>query len=121
LIELLDHLGRLGAQAAADLVVAPACLDLILDLVDRAFARRRDAENVEPDIAAAELDRIVVDADVAGEGLRDDVEALRNAGNRLPVRRADRSTASMVTEFSPSFWAASITLAPPPRSSSILS
>src|SRR5882724_680697 len=36
-------------------------------------------------------------------------------------RRPERSTASMVTAASPSFCAASITLAPPPRSSSILS
>ncbi len=35
--------------------------------------------------------------------------------------RPERSTASMVTAVSPSFCAASITLAPPPRSSSILS
>ena len=35
-------------------------------------------------------------------------------------RRPERSTASMVTAASPSFCAASTTLAPPPRSSSIL-
>src|SRR5579863_9625596 len=36
-------------------------------------------------------------------------------------RRPERSTASTVTALSPSFFAASMTLAPPPRSSSILS
>ena len=38
LIELLHHLGRLGAQPADDLVVAPSRLDLVLDLVEAAFA-----------------------------------------------------------------------------------
>ena len=85
LLELLHHFGRLGAQPGRDLVVAPLRLDLVLDLVEIAFARRRDAEHVVPDIAAVELDRIVVDADVAGEGLRDHVEAARNVGHRLAV------------------------------------
>ena len=67
--QLLHHLGRLGLQPARDLVGAPARLDLVLDLVERAFARRRDAEHVVPDIAAAIGDRVIVDADVAVEGL----------------------------------------------------
>ncbi len=51
-----------------DLVVAPLRLDLALHLVESALARRRDAGDVVPDIAAVGLERIVVDADVGGEG-----------------------------------------------------
>ena len=87
LVELLHHVGRLGAQTAGDLVVAPARLDLVLDLVEGAVARRGDAEHVVPDIAAAIGNRLVVDADVAVEGLRDDVEAGRDIG-RLAVGQA---------------------------------
>src|SRR3979411_1459192 len=83
MFELADDFGRLLAQLARDLVVAPLGLDLGADFVEIAFARRRDAEHVVPDVAAGKLDRIVVDADVAGEGLRDPVEAARNIGPRL--------------------------------------
>ena len=48
----------------------------------------RDAENVVPDITAVECDRIVVDADIAGKGLRDDIEAVGNAGRELAVGKA---------------------------------
>src|SRR5712672_965698 len=84
-LELADHFGRLRAQLARDLVVAPPRFDLAADFVERAFARGCDAEHVVPDIAAGKLDRIVVDADVAGEGLRNQVEAARNIGDRLAI------------------------------------
>src|ERR1035437_5695210 len=83
LIELLNHLRRLGPQPAGDLVVAPFRLDLVLDLVKVAFVRRGDAQNVVPYIAATELDGIVVDAHIAGEGLRDDIQSARNVGHQL--------------------------------------
>ena len=35
-LELVEHLGGLGAQAVRDLIVAPARFDLLLDLVERA-------------------------------------------------------------------------------------
>src|SRR3984893_11359533 len=88
LFELLHHFGGLGPQLARDLVVAPSGLDLVLDLVEAAFARWRDAENVVPDIAAVERNRIVVDADVAVEGLRDDIETARNVVAQLTARGA---------------------------------
>ena len=46
------------------------------------------SEHVIPDVAAVELDRIVVDADIAVEGLRDDVEAAGNVGHQLAVEEA---------------------------------
>src|SRR6266702_777208 len=85
LFEFLNHLGRLGAQAAGDLVVAPSGLDLVLDLVKAPFARRRDAENVVPDIAVVERDGVVVDTHIAAKGLRDDIETAGNVGRQLPV------------------------------------
>src|SRR5205085_10540445 len=75
----------LGAQPRWDLVVAPFGLDLILDLLEGAFARRRDAQDVVPDVTTLERDRVVIDADIAVEGLRDDVETVRDAGHRLTV------------------------------------
>ena len=56
--------------------------------------RSRDgvmAENIVPDIAAVELDGIVVDADVAVEGLRDDVEAAGDVRRRLAAGKAARA------------------------------
>src|SRR5262249_4230081 len=70
-------------------------LDLVLDLVERAFVRRRDTEHVVPDIAAAIGDRIVVAADVAVEGGRNQIEALRNAAHGLAVRRPARTIHSV--------------------------
>src|SRR5919206_169299 len=47
--ELLHHLGRLGLQLGRDLVLPPARLDLIADLIQIAVARGRDGEHVVPD------------------------------------------------------------------------
>jgi hypothetical protein len=47
----------------------PSRLDLVPDLIEVALARRCDAQNVVPDIAAVKRDRIVVDANIAVEGL----------------------------------------------------
>src|ERR1700730_18747174 len=88
MFELASHFGRLGPQPGRARVVTPPRLDLILDLVETALARRRDAEHIVPDIAAAKLDRVVVDADIAVEGLRDHVEAARNIGHQLTVGKA---------------------------------
>ena len=38
--ELVQHLGCLGVQTRRDFLLAPARLDLVLDLVERTFARR---------------------------------------------------------------------------------
>src|SRR5205085_9035117 len=65
LLELLNQLRRFGLEAAGDLVVAPSRLDLVLDLIKLAFTRGRDAEDVVPDIASFERNRIVVDAAIA--------------------------------------------------------
>src|ERR1700687_2632848 len=66
----------------------PARFDLVLDLIEVTLARGGDAEDVVPDIAALERDRIVVDADIAVEGLRDDIETDRNVGCRLAAGEA---------------------------------
>src|ERR1700723_3594852 len=50
LIDLLNHFIGLVAQPARDLLGAPSRLDLILDLVQIALARRGDADNIVPDI-----------------------------------------------------------------------
>src|SRR4029077_11211535 len=86
IVELLDAVGRFRFQPGRDLVLAPFRLDLVADLVEVALARGRDAEHVIPDIAAIELDRLVVDADIAAEGLRDHVEAARDILHGLAVR-----------------------------------
>src|SRR2546430_5836360 len=85
LFELLNDLRCLGPQPACDLVVAPSRLDLILHLIDGAFSRGGDAENVVPDIAAVERNRVVVDTDIAVERLRDDLETAGNVADRLAV------------------------------------
>src|SRR3984893_11055346 len=69
--QLVEALGRLGLEPGGDLVVAPLRLDLAFHLVERALARRRDAGDVVPDIAAVGFQRIVVDADVGREGCVD--------------------------------------------------
>src|SRR6185437_1255617 len=78
--KLPRDIGGLGPQPALDLVFAPARLDLVLDLVERAVARWGDAQDIVPDIAVLVPDRIVVDADVTIERLLDHVEARRNVG-----------------------------------------
>src|SRR5712691_9369182 len=64
---------------------AASRLDLVLDLVKAPFARRRDAENIVPDIAVVERDGVVVDTHIAAKGLRDDIETAGNVGHQLPV------------------------------------
>src|SRR3981081_3173993 len=88
LLDLLDDCRRLGLQSAGDLIVAPSRLDLVLDLVKVAFTRRGDPQNVVPDIAARERNRIVVDAHAAVKGLRADVETARNVRHRLAIGKA---------------------------------
>src|SRR5262249_14320856 len=91
LVELIEHLVGLGLELGGDLVAAPARGNLVADLVHRAFARQRDADDLVPDITAAGLQRIVVDAYVACEGRRDEVSALRQASDRLAGRIAPRA------------------------------
>ena len=51
--------------------------------------RRRNAVDVEPEEAAVwQLQRIVIDADIAGESGGDDIRRLRQIGNRFAVRPA---------------------------------
>src|SRR5262245_51423580 len=88
LFELLDHLGGLGAKSARNLVLAPLGFDLVAHLIERTLTRRRDADHVVPDVAAIELDRVVVDADVAVESLRDHIEPAWDAGDGLAVGHA---------------------------------
>src|SRR6185295_10949797 len=87
-LELLHHLGRFRPQLARDLVFAPFRLDLAANLVERALARGRNAQHVVPDIAAGKLDRFIVHADVAVEGLRNHVKAARNVGDGLAIGQA---------------------------------
>ncbi len=51
-LKLVEQIGGFGLQALGDLVVAPTLLDLALDLVEGAIARRRDGLDLVPDIAA---------------------------------------------------------------------
>ena len=87
-LELVQDFGRLGLQARRDLLLAPARLDLLLDLVERAIARRGDAGDLEPHIAAIELQRIALGADFGGKCRRQ--QPLRighgdgQAGGRAP-------------------------------------
>ena len=69
-------------------IVAPVLRHRALDLVESAVARRRDGGDVVPDIAAVDVDRIVVDADVGGECAADDVGAVRQIDGELAVRIA---------------------------------
>src|SRR6202034_2010483 len=69
-------------------VIVPARYDLVLARIEATFMRWGDADNVVPDIAAVERDRIVVDADIAVEGLGDDIEALGDVGRKLAIGRA---------------------------------
>src|SRR5262249_59114166 len=67
----------------------PTRFDAILDLVERAIAGRRDAEHVDPDIAAARhRHRIGLHADVGSEGALEHARALRQTGHRLTVGTA---------------------------------
>src|SRR5262249_36409758 len=69
-LELVDQLGGFGLQPRGDLVFTPARFDLFLDLVQRAIARGRNPGDVVPDIAAVDLEQIVVDTDIGIEGGR---------------------------------------------------
>ena len=87
-LELVDDLGGLGVETLADLVVAPARLDALLDLVERAFPRRRDAGDLVPDESpAGDGQRIVLGADVGREGIVEDLDAFRQPLDRLVDRR----------------------------------
>src|SRR3569833_2745717 len=85
LVQLLYQLGRLRPQPCRDLVLAPAGCDLVLDLVEGAIARGRDAENLVPDVAAPIRNRLIVYADIAIDGLRNHVETERNVRCRLTI------------------------------------
>src|SRR5215467_8808069 len=65
--ELVQHLGCLGLQPRRDFLLAPARLDLVLDLVERTFARRRDAGDVVPDVAVLKPQGVAFDADIGGK------------------------------------------------------
>src|SRR5215468_4472608 len=65
--ELVQHLGCLGVQTRRDFLLAPARLDLVLDLVERTFARRRDAGDVVPDVAVLKPQGVTFDADIGGK------------------------------------------------------
>ena len=87
-LELVEHFGRLGAQNVGDLVVPPARFELVFDLVERPFPLGRNARHFVPDIAAGDLQRIVLDADLGRERGGEQALGLRNAAHRL-ARRAD--------------------------------
>ncbi len=82
-LELVEHFAGLSLAAVGDLVVAPARLDLVLDLVERAIARRRDAGDVEPDIAAFDLQRVVLDTRLGREGGGQQALRVGQVGDRL--------------------------------------
>ena len=68
-LQILDQAGALFRELAARFLVAPGGDDLVADLVERALARGIDRGDLEPDIAVVgRRDRLVVDADVGGEG-----------------------------------------------------
>ena len=86
-VDLLDQIGRLGAQRLAHLVGAPLLLDRVLDLVERAISRGVDLGDVEPEKAVVlGVQRSVVDADVGGED---------GAQQRLFVRQIDGGAAGV--------------------------
>jgi hypothetical protein len=70
-------------QAVRHLVLTPACLNLVLDLVERAVALRRDACHFIPDVATVDLQRIVVGADVSRERAGYQALLLRQVGDGL--------------------------------------
>src|SRR6185312_5939632 len=90
LFKLLDHLRRLVAQPARNLIGAPSRFDLILDLIQAAFVRRGDADDIVPNIPAVIGNGVVVDADVAVEGLRNHIQPARNVCRRLSIGHAAR-------------------------------
>ena len=65
--ELVQDFGRLGVETGRDFLLAPARLDLILHLLERALARWRYADDVVPDVAVLHLQRVALDADVGAE------------------------------------------------------
>src|ERR1700679_2528732 len=60
-------------------------LDIGFDLVEAAIMGRRDRGDRIPYVTAVRIDRIVVDADVAGKTGGHDVAAMRNIDDRLAV------------------------------------
>jgi hypothetical protein len=62
----LSRISVAGVETGGDLL-APACLDLILHLLERAFARWRYGDYVVPDVAVLHLQRVALDPDVGAE------------------------------------------------------
>ena len=88
-LELAKELVRFCLQALADLVVTPARGHLVFHFIERAFTRRRYAGDVEIEITATrQLQRLSVDANIAGKGGVDHVRILRQPGDGLAVGRA---------------------------------
>src|SRR5581483_8573012 len=76
--------------ALGDLIVAPAVFHLVLHLVERALIRGRVSGDFEPDkaVIVGDLQRIIVDPDIGGEGGGDDIDALRKINHRTAIRGA---------------------------------
>ena len=74
-----------------------AVVDGVLHLLEGLLARRLDAADLEPDIAAvARRHRVVVDADVGGEGGLEQIRRRREPSTALPsLSRPASSTASI--------------------------
>jgi len=87
-MELADHIVRFAFQSGCDFIVAPALLYLGFDLIERAFARRRNGGDVIPNIAALGIDRIVVDANIGGKSGLDNIGTAGNVDGRLTIQIA---------------------------------
>src|SRR4029079_13317307 len=72
--DLFDDLVRFGLEPLANLIVAPARLDLGPDLVAPAGARGRAAKPPDPEISASRhLHRLVLDPDIRTKDARNDI------------------------------------------------
>src|SRR6185503_5058185 len=95
----VDDFGRFGLEAFRDLILAPFLLDARTHLIEIAFARRLDARDLEPDVAApSQLDRLILDARVGAKRVSEHVDAGWQAGDllafwvaTLTVDRLDRA------------------------------
>ena len=83
-LELVDEFALPWPAAAMAISSSrTARLDLALDLVERSVARRRNAGDVVPDVAAVGRDRVVVDADVGGKGGVNHFRGVGKIGDRI--------------------------------------
>ena len=88
-VDLFDHLVGFGAQLRFDFALPPACLDLVLDLIERPVTPRRNARNLVPHVAATlELQRVVLRSHSRGECVGQEIRAVRHIRNRVSRRIA---------------------------------